>query len=139
MSIEFYGDSRSNPSAIVIRRKAKVDGIEFFSPPNFGLQIGLMTREKESFVPPHIHNKVNRSIEQTQEVLIVRQGSCRIDLLTESGKLTESIKLSIGDTILLAHGAHSIEFLDDCEILEVKQGPYAFDKDKTLLDYDSSK
>ena len=139
MSIEFYGDSRSNPTAIVIRKEAKVKGIEFYSPPNFGLQLGLMTREKETSVPPHIHNKVNRSIEQTQEVLIVRHGFCRINLLTDSGKLTASIELAVGDTILLAHGAHSIEFLDDCEILEVKQGPYAFDKDKTLLDYDSSK
>ena len=36
-----------------------------------------------------------------------------------------------GDVILLAHGGHKIEVLEDAEILEVKQGPYAGPNDKT--------
>jgi hypothetical protein len=34
----------------------------------------------------------------------------------------------------LAHGGHQIEMQSDCEILEVKQGPYAGENDKTHLE-----
>ena len=33
--------------------------------------------------------------------------------------------------ILLASGGHGLEMLEDTEILEIKQGPYAGDADKT--------
>ena len=36
-----------------------------------------------------------------------------------------------GDVILLAEGGHGFEMLEDSEMVEVKQGPYAGDGDKT--------
>ncbi len=36
-----------------------------------------------------------------------------------------------GDVILLASGGHGFEMIEDSEILEVKQGPYTGDQDKT--------
>ena len=39
-----------------------------------------------------------------------------------------------GDVILLAHGGHEIVMNTECEILEVKQGPYAGPNDKTHLE-----
>ena len=36
-----------------------------------------------------------------------------------------------GDVVLLARGGHGFEMLEDCEMIEVKQGPYAGEKDKT--------
>jgi hypothetical protein len=47
--------------------------------------------------------------------------------------VTNSIHLFQGDTILLAHDPHRIEMISECEILEIKQGPYAGENDKTIL------
>lgn len=131
MSIEFYGDS-NNPSAIVIRKKAKSESIEFFSPSHFPQQIGLMSRPLGYEVPPHIHNEVARNITLTQEVLIIRAGSCEVTLFNRVGEKNK-IVLNTGDVILLASGGHGIRMLEDCEILEVKQGPYLGPNDKTHL------
>ena len=44
--------------------------------------------------------------------------------------LFESQILNKGDIILLAFGGHGFVMLEKSEIIEVKQGPYAGDKDK---------
>lgn len=130
MGVEFYGPLK-NPSAIVIRSDFSVDGIEFFSPKTFSQQIGLMTRPAGYSVPAHRHNLVDRNISVTQEVLILREGKCRVDLYSDKNTVEYSIELSKGDVILLAHGGHEINMHTLCEILEVKQGPYADGHDKT--------
>jgi hypothetical protein len=39
--------------------------------------------------------------------------------------------LEAGDTILLISGGHGFEVLEELDMIEVKQGPYAGDSDKT--------
>lgn len=136
MDVEFYGD-RSNPQAIVIRAGMKIDGIEFFSPQNYSQQVGLMTRPAGYSVAAHFHNPVERLITSTQEVLIMRKGECNITLFDAMGEVLTKIHLFIGDAVLLAHGAHQIDMISECEILEVKQGPYTQGLDKTYLDGNS--
>jgi hypothetical protein len=133
VGIEFYGD-QSHPSAIVIRAVAAVQGIEFFSPPDFSQQIGLMTRSAGHMVPAHVHNTIERTIFHTQEVLVIRKGACKVTLYDSNLEIMSEIIISTGDTILLASGGHQIEMLEETEILEVKQGPYAGANDKTHLD-----
>lgn len=132
MAIEFFGDV-SRPSAIVIRSSESVTGIRFYSPSDYSQQLGLMTRPSGYVVPAHIHNEVERRITQTQEVLLIRKGSCLVTLFDFVNKPRDRIVLEKGDVILLANGAHKIEMLTECEILEVKQGPYAGDSDKTHI------
>jgi hypothetical protein len=129
---EFYGGDVS-PSAIVIRSTSAVEGIQFFSPPSYSQQIGLMTRPAGYKVPAHKHNRVERTIHATQEVLFIRTGECKVNLYDDENNVLDSIKLFKGDVILLAHGGHEIIMETKCEILEVKQGPYAGDADKTPL------
>ena len=128
-----YFGEESRPSAIVIRADESVSGIEFFSPSDFSQQIGLMTRPSGYKVPAHIHNLVERKIEHTQEVLIIRRGSCEVILFNELNVVSHNIVLEVSDVILLAHGGHEINMITECEILEVKQGPYAGNMDKTAL------
>jgi hypothetical protein len=92
-----------------------------------------MTRPAGYVVPAHIHNEVERKITQTQEVLIIRNGSCLVTLFDSNYTPIEKIVLEKGDVILLANGAHKIEMISECEILEVKQGPYAGNNDKTHI------
>jgi hypothetical protein len=46
--------------------------------------------------------------------------------------------LETGDVILLVSGGHGFEMLEDSEMIEVKQGPYTGDSDKTRFEPVSS-
>jgi hypothetical protein len=92
-----------------------------------------MTRPKGHIVPAHIHNTIERTIFHTQEVLIIRRGSCKISLYNSELEISDEILLLSGDAILLASGGHKIEMIEESEILEIKQGPYAGENDKTHL------
>jgi len=47
-----------------------------------------------------------------------------------------SRELESGDLILLCGGGHSFEMLEETTMIEVKQGPYAGDQDKTRFEED---
>src|ERR1019366_8661664 len=55
----------------------------------------------------------------------------RVDFFDEQEKYLESRELKAGDVILLVKGGHGFEVLEELEMIEVKQVPYAGDQDKT--------
>ena len=117
--------------AIIIKQNYSVSGISFLTPDTFSQQLGYMKRPKSYAIPPHDHNPVPRTIEWTQEVLLIKSGKVRLDLYTpESREYLESRILETGDVALLAHGGHGLVMLEESEIIEVKQGPYAGETDK---------
>jgi len=117
--------------AIIIRNSFKKDGIEFFTPNDYSQQIGYMNRPQGYVIDPHIHNPVQRQVQFTKEVLFIKSGCIRADFYDEGQNYLESRILNAGDLILLAFGGHGFEMLEDSEIIEVKQGPYAGEGDKT--------
>ncbi len=54
----------------------------------------------------------------------------RIDFYDEYEDYLESRNLYAGDTILLVSGGHGFKVLEEVEMIEVKQGPYAGESDK---------
>ena len=120
--------------AIIVRNNFYSDGIEFFTPNNFSQQMGYMNRPARYKILPHFHNKIKREVFYTQEVLLIKKGKIRVDLYNGNQQFCESITLSSGDVILLASGGHGIEMLENSEIIEIKQGPYSGDRDKTRFD-----
>jgi len=54
-----------------------------------------------------------------------------VDFYDEQQNYLESHILEAGDVILLATGGHGFEVLEEIEMFEVKQGPYAGEQDKT--------
>jgi len=120
--------------ALIIRRSFAKDGVEFFTPDDYSQQIGYMKRPTGHLIPPHVHNPVPREVHYTREVLIIRSGQLRVDLYTEDAVYVESAVLEAGDIILLASGGHGFEVLEETEMIEVKQGPYAGDGDKTRFE-----
>ena len=54
----------------------------------------------------------------------------RVDFYDEYEDYLESKVLHMGDIILLVSGGHGFTVLDEVEMVEVKQGPYAGDNDK---------
>ncbi len=117
--------------AVILPAKFEADGIHFFTPDDFSQQLAYMHRPTGYVVQPHVHNPVKREVEYTKEVLFIRSGRLRMDLYDDSQNYLESRILSVGDVVLLVRGGHGFEMLEDCEIIEVKQGPYAGDQDKT--------
>lgn len=121
--------------AIKLDRSFRGAGISFFTGGAFSQQLGYMNRPQGHVIPPHDHNSVMRQIEWTQETLFVRSGKIRVDFYAPgSRKYLGSRELGTGDIILLAHGGHGFEMLEESEIVEVKQGPYAGDADKTRFE-----
>jgi mannose-6-phosphate isomerase-like protein (cupin superfamily) len=120
--------------AIIIKRNFQKDGIEFFTPDDFSQQLAYMKRPKGYIIKPHIHNIVERKVEYTQEVLFIKRGKVRVDFYDEDRNYLKSVILDEGDVILLAHGGHVFEMIEETEIIEVKQGPYAGDMDKVRFE-----
>lgn len=120
--------------SIIIRRNFQKEGIEFFTPPEFSQQLAYMKRPKDYIILPHVHNPVQREVFYTKEVLFIKSGKVRVDFYDEEKKYLNSIILEAGDVILLAHGGHGFKMLEDTEIIEVKQGPYAGEMDKTRFE-----
>lgn len=116
---------------IIIRAKYHKEGISFFTPGEFSQQLGYMNRPKDYVIEPHVHNLVERKVDLTQEVLVVRSGKVRVDFYDDDRNYLESRILQTGDIILLAHGGHGFKMLEPTEMVEVKQGPYCGDQDKT--------
>lgn len=117
--------------AIIVRSNYSKEGISFFTPNDFSQQLAFMKHSRGKTIDPHVHNKVERNVFITQEVLFIKKGKLRVDFYDNGKKYLESRILFAGDVILLASGGHGFEVLEDLEMFEVKQGPYAGDKDKT--------
>lgn len=120
--------------AIIIRHSFRKDGIEFFTPGTYSQQIGYMNRPAGYVISPHVHNPVAREVQYTKEVLLIKSGRLRVDFYSEEQEYLESAILETGDVIMLAYGGHGFEMLEPTEIIEVKQGPYAGDQDKTRFE-----
>ncbi len=120
--------------AVVLTSDHHTQGIEFFTPNDFSQQLGYMNRPQGYVIPPHVHNPVPREVQFTKEVLLIKSGKVRVDFYDDYQNYLESRILQQGDVILLAFGGHGFEMLEPTEMIEVKQGPYAGEADKTRFE-----
>ena len=120
--------------AIILRTTYKEKGINFFTPNEFSQQLAYMNRPSGYEIQPHVHNAVQREVQFTKEVLFIKSGKVRVDFYDNEKNYLESRILVSGDVILLAFGGHGFEMIDDSEIIEVKQGPYVGEADKTRFE-----
>lgn len=117
--------------ATLLRTTYQDQGIKFFTPDEFSQQLAYMNRPAGYVIQPHVHNPVQREVQFTKEVLFIKSGKVRVDFYDDDQRYLESRILNPGDVILLASGGHGFEMLEASEIIEVKQGPYAGEGDKT--------
>jgi hypothetical protein len=137
--IKFIGEE-NNPYAIVIPNNYdfELGKAKFLTHITSSQQIGVMHRTSGEIIKPHKHNSIERVISRTQEVLIIKNGKCKISIFDEDDSFIEDIIVSAGDIIFLAMGGHGLEVIDDVSIIEIKQGPYLKDDDKKYLKFDSN-
>ena len=101
------------------------EGLQFYSGEEDFVQVGTWRYPAGQVLKAHKHNRVNRSITHTQEVVFVRKGSVKATVYDPEGKPVEHLLLCEGDTLVLLNGGHGYEILDnDTQVLEVKNGPY---------------
>jgi hypothetical protein len=117
--------------AIIISHRFDKPGIHFFTPNEMSQQLAYMKHPAGKLIEPHVHNPVPREVQFTQEVLFIKKGKVKVDFYSNEQVYIESRTLETGDTILLATGGHGFEMLEETEMIEVKQGPYAGEEDKT--------
>jgi hypothetical protein len=117
--------------ALIVSRHFNKLGIHFFSPDNLSQQLAYMHHPTGKIINPHVHNPVPRQVEYTQEVLFIKKGRLRVDFYNDQQEYLESRLLEAGDVILLVTGGHGFEVVEEIEMIEVKQGPYVGEKDKT--------
>ena len=117
--------------AIIIYNSYKNKGINFFTPNDFSQQLAYMQHPNDKIIQPHFHNPVKREVLYTNEVLFIKKGKIRADLYSDEKEYICSKILNKGDIILLVSGGHGFEILKNTEMIEIKQGPYTGDNDKT--------
>lgn len=120
--------------AMIIRADHRCDGVDFITPDEYSQQVAYMHHPTGKTIGAHVHNMVHRNVVLTQEVLFIKRGILRVDLYDEYEDYLESRDLYAGDLILLISGGHGFHVLEEVEMIEVKQGPYTGEMDKTRFE-----
>lgn len=129
-----YVNHNGQVLAIIIRRNYHGDGIQFLTDRDYSQQLAYMHHPKGKIIEAHVHNFESRKVVHTQEVLVIRKGVLRVDFYTSGCEYIESCIMKEGDVILLASGGHGFKVLEEVEMIEIKQGPYLGEKDKTRFE-----
>ena len=116
--------------AMIIRNEYSCEGVDFITPNAYSQQVAYMHHPVGKVIDAHVHNLVHRNVVMTQEVLFIKKGILRVDFYDEYEDYLESRDLHAGDVILLVSGGHGFQVLEEVEMIEVKQGPYAGEEDK---------
>ena len=124
-------DRLNNQLAVIVRSTHSPSGIDFLTPDTFGQQVAYMNRPKGEIIQAHIHEPISRTLIGTQEVLYIRKGRIRVDFYESDRTYVSSMILEAGDLMLLNTGGHGFEVLEDIDMIEIKQGPFAEGRDKT--------
>jgi mannose-6-phosphate isomerase-like protein (cupin superfamily) len=122
---------RGQMLALIVSHRFDKPGVHFFTPDDLSQQIAYMRHPAGKVIDPHVHNPVQREVKYTQEVLFIKRGRLRVDFYDDNQIFIKSRELTAGDVILLVTGGHGFEVLDELEMIEVKQGPFVGDHDKT--------
>lgn len=121
--------------AEIIRAGTTVEGTTFFSPAESSFQFGLIAHKAGYEEEPHYHKAVLRRIDDLQQMFVVQRGVVDVQLYTDDRRLFRVVRLGPGDAIVLVHGTHAINVVEDFQALSVKQGPFLGDEeDKVVVD-----
>lgn len=134
MDCRWIKDRKGVPIALLVPKEFKPEGYNFLTPGEMSLQVGVNAYKAHGKVEAHRHNPVVRTIQGTMEAILLRTGRMSLELYDHENQPLECLEMGAGDFVLLVSGGHAITFLEQCELLEVKQGPFVSrDEDKTLL------
>ncbi len=111
-----------------IRIKKLSEGSVAVTESDGALQLLTLKNKKGHIVTAHAHTPVGRITQTLQECIVVLKGKVRVDLYASGKKVVKRIQLKSGETFITIAGGHSVIFLEDSEIIETKNGPFAKDR-----------
>jgi len=123
--VERYVDPATDTLlAIVVRDDFRGGQYNFLTPDDFPMQLGINFYERGHRIQPHLHVETSRDVNRTQELIFLKRGRVLLHLYTEQRELAVDVELRAGDCVLLAHGGHGFDVLEEAQLVEAKQGPY---------------
>jgi hypothetical protein len=110
--------------AYIIRAAYLPECTTFLTPPEFKQQVGFVVYPAGGEIARHFHLPLERHLVGTAEVILVKKGSCLLDIYNDERELVATRELHPGDLMLMVGGGHGFRMLEDTVLLEIKQGPY---------------
>lgn len=112
------------------------DGVSPVTPPSMPIQAMTIRYPAGHEITPHVHLRryPQQGLARPVEVLIVLKGRMVADFYRSDHSLVESREVGAGDCVILCGGGHGFRMLEDCQLFEVRQGPYLGQSDKVRFD-----
>lgn len=115
--------------AIVIRHSYRPDGVNFQTPDDYTLQLGLIGHPQGRHIRDHIHNPhIHYKVDTTQEFLYIERGKIKAIIYDYGWNVIREVVLEQGDILLQVSGGHGFDVLESAYLIEIKQGPFPGDK-----------
>lgn len=117
----------------------EMDGpFKFFTDDGDFLQVARWNHPKGYVCKPHIHNRIPRTIDMINEVVIVLEGELEVTFFTMEGKPHTQRILRKGDICHAIECGHGYKVLaKGTKVLEIKNGPFMgneyYDKERTFI------
>jgi len=121
--------------AKILRKGEWPDGLTFYTDDKDFVQVSTWNYSKGKHLKAHSHKICPRSLDRTQEVVMVKSGAMKARFYTDNGELVKEDTLNEGDIAIIYSGGHAYDIIKDKTLIfEVKNGPYpGLEKDKNLL------
>jgi len=108
----------------IVRADAAPSKTRFVTGNDANFQVGFIVYPKGGEIQRHLHRPLRRDVVGTAEALLIRTGSCVVDFYDDDKQPIASTTLRAGDLVVFLAGGHGFRLLEDCVMLEIKQGPY---------------
>jgi hypothetical protein len=99
-------------------------GVNFITDPAAPVQLGLIAHPRGRQVERHLHPAHARTVSHTTEILVIKTGTVLVYFYNSRKDRVAGRHLYTGDVLIHLAGGHEFQVLDDCEIIEVRPGPY---------------
>lgn len=119
--------------AKIIRSSYIPKDCDFFTREKDEIQLGIVNYKKDYKTGAHYHNHLREKTNQTDEILIIQQGSARVDFFNEKGAYIKSSEVFQGDIVIIYKGGHNLLYYEDTRLYMIKSGPYEKDADTTRI------
>ena len=119
--------------AKIIRANYQTQETEFFTADSSEIQFGVIAFPKGHKTGAHCHNTSSKKATQLDEILIVQNGSMRVDFYNTKGEYIVSSEVSKGDILIIFKGGHNLIFYENTKVYAIKKGAYVKNKNKTRI------
>lgn len=113
---------------VAIRIRTFGRGVNPVTEPAEPLQVLGVRYPKKSEVLAHRYAPRRRVTNQLQKCLIVRNGRVQTKLYGVNDNHFKTTTLKTGDVFVVLRGGYQLKFLEDTDMIEIKNGPHYDDK-----------